>query len=76
MSAASFQETTRILTEASILGSVDPLRGLKENVAIGHLIPAGTGLLEYRSLRTQPMDVIEDEILESPDEDSESAKSA
>ena len=45
VSAASFQETTRILTEASIMGSVDPLRGLKENVAIGHLIPAGTGLL-------------------------------
>ena len=42
VAAASFQETTRILTEASIMGSVDPLRGLKENVAIGHLIPAGT----------------------------------
>ena len=62
MSAASFQETTRILTEASIMGSIDPLRGLKENVAIGHLIPAGTGLPEYRKLRTQPTDLVEDEI--------------
>jgi DNA-directed RNA polymerase subunit beta' len=44
ISAASFQETTRILTEAAVTGQVDNLRGLKENVAIGHLIPAGTGL--------------------------------
>ena len=50
ISAASFQETTRILTEASIRGSVDYLRGLKENVTIGHLIPAGTGLPRYRRL--------------------------
>jgi DNA-directed RNA polymerase subunit beta' len=50
ISAASFQETTRILTEASIKGSVDYLRGLKENVTIGHLIPAGTGLARYRKL--------------------------
>jgi DNA-directed RNA polymerase subunit beta' len=50
ISAASFQETTRILTEASIKGSVDYLRGLKENVTIGHLIPAGTGLHRYRRL--------------------------
>ncbi|MDZ4806187.1 MAG: DNA-directed RNA polymerase subunit beta' [Candidatus Eisenbacteria bacterium] len=51
ISAASFQETTRILTEASIKGSVDYLRGLKENVTIGHLIPAGTGLARYRRLQ-------------------------
>ena len=44
MSAASFQETTRVLTEAAIRGKVDPLTGLKENVIIGKLIPAGTGL--------------------------------
>ncbi|MDR1695398.1 MAG: DNA-directed RNA polymerase subunit beta' [Endomicrobium sp.] len=44
ISAASFQETTRILTEAAVSGQIDPLRGLKENVSIGHLIPAGTGL--------------------------------
>ena len=46
LSAASFQETTRVLTEAAIKGKVDPLAGLKENVIIGKLIPAGTGLPE------------------------------
>ena len=61
VSAASFQETTRILTEASIHGSVDPLRGLKENVAIGQLIPAGTGLPSLRKLRSMPLDVEPDE---------------
>jgi DNA-directed RNA polymerase subunit beta' len=49
VSAASFQETTRILTEAAVSGQVDHLRGLKENVSIGHLIPAGTGLVGFRS---------------------------
>ena len=48
ISAASFQETTRILTEAAVSGQVDSLIGLKENVSIGHLIPAGTGLVEER----------------------------
>jgi len=61
IAAASFQETTRILTEASILGSLDPLMGLKENVAIGHLIPAGTGLPEYRKLKSYPLDLQEEE---------------
>ena len=56
VSAASFQETTRILTEASINGSIDPLRGLKENVAIGKLIPAGTGILKLRKLRSVALD--------------------
>jgi DNA-directed RNA polymerase subunit beta' len=51
ISAASFQETTRVLTEAAIQGKVDHLRGLKENVIIGHLIPAGTGMPSYRKLR-------------------------
>ena len=50
MSAASFQETTRVLTEAAIKGKVDPLVGLKENVIIGKLIPAGTGLVEYTEI--------------------------
>ncbi|MCL2873623.1 MAG: DNA-directed RNA polymerase subunit beta' [Defluviitaleaceae bacterium] len=50
LSAASFQETTRVLTEASIKGKVDPLIGLKENVIIGKLIPAGTGMQTYRKL--------------------------
>ena len=51
MSAASFQETTKVLTEAAIRGKVDHLRGLKENVIIGKLIPAGSGLAQYRKVR-------------------------
>ncbi|MDO4615793.1 MAG: DNA-directed RNA polymerase subunit beta', partial [Lachnospiraceae bacterium] len=51
LSAASFQETTKVLTEAAIKGKVDPLIGLKENVIIGQLIPAGTGLKRYRDVR-------------------------
>lgn len=51
LSAASFQETTRVLTEASIKGKLDPLLGLKENVIIGKLIPAGTGMSRYRNLK-------------------------
>ncbi len=51
ISAASFQETTRVLTEAAITGAVDRLRGLKENVIMGRLIPAGTGFAEYRRVR-------------------------
>ena len=50
LSAASFQETTRVLTEAAIKGKVDPLVGLKENVIIGKLIPAGTGMKQYRDI--------------------------
>ncbi len=56
ISAASFQETTRVLTEASVSGKIDDLRGLKENVIVGRLIPAGTGLAyhsERRRLRQQ-----------------------
>ena len=51
LSAASFQETTRVLTEAAIKGKVDPLLGLKENVIIGKLIPAGTGMARYRNIK-------------------------
>jgi DNA-directed RNA polymerase subunit beta' len=58
ISAASFQETTRVLTEAAIQGKRDELLGLKENVIMGHLIPAGTGLNRYRWIR------VEDEMLE------------
>jgi DNA-directed RNA polymerase subunit beta' len=54
ISAASFQETTRVLTEASINGRVDHLRGLKENVIVGRLIPAGTGMEYYRNVRLSP----------------------
>ena len=50
ISAASFQETTRVLTEAAIAGRVDYLRGLKENVIVGRLIPAGTGMPAYREV--------------------------
>ena len=51
LSAASFQETTRVLTDAAIKGKIDPLLGLKENVIIGKLIPAGTGMSRYRNIR-------------------------
>lgn len=51
LSAASFQETTKVLTEAAIKGKIDPLIGLKENVIIGKLIPAGTGLRRYRNVK-------------------------
>lgn len=56
ISAASFQETTKVLTEASIEGKVDYLRGLKENVSMGRLIPAGTGLKQYHSIQPE-MDI-------------------
>ena len=49
ISAASFQETTRVLTKAAIEGRIDWLRGLKENIVIGHLIPAGTGSQNYKN---------------------------
>jgi len=52
ISAASFQDTTRVLTEAATLGKIDYLRGFKENVIMGHLIPAGTGFMGHRSIRT------------------------
>ena len=58
LSAASFQETTRVLTDAAIKGKVDQLLGLKENVIIGKLIPAGTGMPRYRNIRiTNPNEV-------------------
>ena len=53
LSAASFQETARVLTEAAIKNKVDPLLGLKENVIIGKLIPAGTGIKNYKNLSPQ-----------------------
>ena len=53
ISAASFQETTRVLTEAAIMGKRDELRGLKENVIVGRLIPAGTGLAYHKIRRRQ-----------------------
>jgi DNA-directed RNA polymerase subunit beta' len=59
LSAASFQETTKVLTDAAIKGKVDPLIGLKENVIIGQLIPAGTGLRRYRSVHLDTDEKIE-----------------
>jgi DNA-directed RNA polymerase subunit beta' len=56
LSAASFQETTRVLTEAAIEGKSDHLLGLKENIIIGKLIPAGTGTLTYRNIDTDAPD--------------------
>lgn len=53
LSAASFQETTRVLTDAAIKGKVDPLMGLKENVIIGKLIPAGTGMKHYANVQLE-----------------------
>ena len=62
LSAASFQETTKVLTEAAIKGKIDPLIGMKENVIIGKLIPAGTGMKRYRNIKLDS-DVNEDEEL-------------
>ena len=62
LSAASFQETTKVLTEAAIKGKVDPLIGLKENVIIGKLIPAGTGMKRYRNVRIESDDDLEEEL--------------
>ena len=56
LSAASFQETTKVLTEAAIKGKVDHLLGLKENVLIGKLIPAGTGMERYRSVELEKVE--------------------
>jgi DNA-directed RNA polymerase subunit beta' len=64
LSAASFQETTRVLTEAAIAGKVDRLRGLKENVIIGKLIPAGTGLDYYKKLREEQAKFLGQELVE------------
>jgi DNA-directed RNA polymerase subunit beta' len=55
LSAASFQDTTRVLTEAATLGKSDYLRGFKENVIMGHIIPAGTGFPMHRNVTLKPM---------------------
>jgi DNA-directed RNA polymerase subunit beta' len=69
ISAASFQETTRVLTNAAISGATDGLHGIKENVAIGHMIPAGTGIKNYKDIKLtddndKDLDIQMDEILE------------
>jgi len=71
ISAASFQETTKVLTQAAIEGKEDNLAGLKENVIMGRLIPAGTGISEYRTVKLvapEPDDAVEGEILENDSE--------
>ena len=84
LSAASFQETTKVLTEAAIKGKIDPLIGLKENVLIGKLIPAGTGMKTYANIKLDTdgddeeefeddLDETEEELLETA-EDSEDAE--
>ena len=71
LSAASFQETTKVLTEAAIKGKVDHLIGLKENVLIGKLIPAGTGMKKYRDVRLNTELAMEDEIVLDDFDDAE-----
>ena len=70
ISAASFQETTRVLTEAAIMGKRDDLRGLKENVIVGRLIPAGTGLAYHVTRRKQRLgiDIAEGREIQGGDE--------
>jgi DNA-directed RNA polymerase subunit beta' len=65
ISAASFQETTRVLTEAAIMGKKDDLRGLKENVIVGRLIPAGTGLAYHNARKTVPAQELFEEVVDS-----------
>ncbi|MEW5804535.1 MAG: DNA-directed RNA polymerase subunit beta' [bacterium] len=74
ISAASFQEMTRVLTEASVCGKIDELRGLKENVIVGRLIPAGTGLRTYRSVTVEPEKESKDSIVEEPEIELEDKK--
>ncbi len=74
MSAASFQETTKVLNEAAISGKIDELRGLKENVIVGHLIPAGTGLRQYEKLIVGSREEYES-LMASKQEAMETAKS-
>ena len=70
ISAASFQETTKVLTQAAIEGKVDSLRGLKENVIMGRLIPAGTGISRYRSLRVVSDEPVKLDSVEPVESDS------
>ena len=75
ISAASFQETTRVLTEAAIMGKKDDLRGLKENVIVGRLIPAGTGLAFHTARKNAPAPAVEEPVEESAGNEEESAAS-
>lgn len=70
ISAASFQDTTRVLTEASTLGKTDTLEGFKENVIMGHLIPAGTGFSRYSKIEVEPAEGAEEIALASEEEEA------
>jgi DNA-directed RNA polymerase subunit beta' len=80
ISAASFQETTRVLTEAAVRGLQDDLRGLKENVIVGRLIPAGTGFAHHEERRRTQEDILAEELSglmsSEPSEPSEPSESA
>ena len=75
ISAASFQETTRVLTDAAASGKTDHLRGLKENVIVGHLIPAGTGFQDYDAIEitkvTEGAPVLTKEVKKPQEEEQE-----
>jgi DNA-directed RNA polymerase subunit beta' len=75
LSAASFQETTKVLTDAAIKGKTDELLGLKENVIIGKLIPAGTGLKKYKNLRINT-EIQKPESEETPEMTEENVENA
>ena len=76
LSAASFQETTRVLTDAAIKGKIDNLHGLKENVIIGKLIPAGTGLHRYNGVQIKVNEEIEPEEIDEIEEYEEELNEA
>ena len=71
LSAASFQETTRVLTDAAIHGKSDSLLGLKENVIIGKLIPAATGLKRYRGIEIRPSEAVPVSVYTRPETEAE-----
>ena len=73
LSAASFQETTRVLTDAAIRGKKDPLLGLKENVIIGKIIPAGTGMARYREMEPKEVTVASENVYSISDIEAQMA---
>ncbi|MDZ7797824.1 MAG: DNA-directed RNA polymerase subunit beta' [Candidatus Marinimicrobia bacterium] len=76
LSAASFQETTRVLTDAAISGKVDKLKGLKENIIIGRMIPAGTGMEKYKKIRVKDIEYEKSEDITDAVTDTDSEKTA
>jgi DNA-directed RNA polymerase subunit beta' len=76
ISAASFQETTKVLTQAAVAGKMDYLKGLKENVIMGRLIPAGTGLSKYKQLELRVEGYTEEEVPPGGEEQTTAEASA